>query len=193
MYNSRNSKKGFCLFIDENLEDKFVSVLSVLFPAALQQMIYRVRERHSLYDEIKWSKISSKKANFYCDVLDVFFSYSAARISITPIYHNKERAILHALKRVQPHCEIISAIFIDWYTVPSGYSFEDQISRIYHCDCVMRLDSKSNDLLQLVDLLMNIQIKSQCLESVLSHHKKKVLQTYLNYSVNSRQAKVFVV
>lgn len=46
-------RPGTSLFIDENLEQKVVGIFSIVWPPAVQQVVYRIREHRKIWDEIK--------------------------------------------------------------------------------------------------------------------------------------------
>lgn len=57
-------RHGTIVFIDENLQDNKIGALSVPWPPAPQQIIARIREQYSHYDEMKWSTITRQKVPF---------------------------------------------------------------------------------------------------------------------------------
>ena len=79
----------FEVYCDENYPDLFTSrdpkvrymfIGSLWLPAELRkdakEAIKAVREKHGLWGEIKWIKVSGQKLPFYLDLLNVFFSFA---------------------------------------------------------------------------------------------------------------------
>lgn len=185
---------GTCIFIDENLEAKQVGIYSVVWPPSVQQVVYRIREKHKLYDEIKWTTTSKLKLPVYLELITGFFNNpNWGRVSLVPVTSSVDGAILFGLRRIQRYCEPINGIFIDNHTTPRGYEFERELSQEFNCRCVMRLDSKTNDLLQLCDLLMNLRIKSLAPEAVASITKKALLDHFMTLATSQAQGRFFDV
>jgi hypothetical protein len=78
----------FEVYCDEALPDLFTStkprarylmIGSLWLPADLREdakgKIGRLRERHGVWGEAKWTKISPAKVNFYSEIIDLFMSY----------------------------------------------------------------------------------------------------------------------
>ena len=78
----------FEVYCDEALPDLFTStkprarylmIGSLWLPADLRAdanlQIGRLRKRHGVWGEAKWTKISPAKANFYNEIIDLFMSY----------------------------------------------------------------------------------------------------------------------
>lgn len=78
----------FEVYCDEALPDLFTStkprarylmIGSLWLPADLREdakdKIGRLRKRHGVWGEAKWTKISPAKANFYNEIIDLFMSY----------------------------------------------------------------------------------------------------------------------
>jgi Protein of unknown function (DUF3800) len=78
----------FEVYCDESLPDLFTSqkprakylmIGALWLPADLREeakaKIARLRERHNVHGEMKWRKISPSRADFYAEVIDLFFAY----------------------------------------------------------------------------------------------------------------------
>lgn len=170
---------GTSLFIDENLEDNKIGVLSIAWPPAPQQIIARIREQFSMYDEIKWSKIARQKVPFVTEVIEAFFSNNAfGRIHVAPIDTNVDDAVFDTLSFLRIHCAPYHAILMDDHTTPKGYMFERRLSEAFDCRCVLRLDSKATPLLQLCDLMLNLVIRAQAAELPKSQYKASLVQVF---------------
>ncbi len=65
--------------INKKIKDQYLMIGSLWVPAELRQQIkikiYKLRELHSVWGEIKWIKISNSKLNFYLDLINLFFNY----------------------------------------------------------------------------------------------------------------------
>lgn len=192
MVNGHRERPGTNLFIDENLEQKVVGILSVVWPPSVQQILFRLREKHQMWDEIKWSSASRKKVPLYLDIVEKFFLNSNwGRLNIVDITTTVEAAIRHGIRRIEYHCSPFHAIFIDNHTTPKGYVFERQLKDDFGCNCVLRLDNKSTDMLQLCDLMMNLAVKSRSPESVESPHKRIILDRFIELTAQQSYPKIF--
>jgi hypothetical protein len=176
---AQHSRSGTIVFIDENLEDKKIGILSIPWPPAPQQIISRIREKHFLYDEMKWSTVSRIKVPFLSEIIDIFFkNTSFGRITIAPIATTLDKAILQALQSIQPYSAPYHGIFIDDHTTPKGYKFERELKTTFKCNCILRMDSKATQLLQLCDFLLNLVIRANALEAPLSKHKATLVNAF---------------
>ena len=176
---SRQSHAGTVIFIDENLKDKKIGLLSIPWPPAPQQILARIREKHGMHDEMKWSTISRQKVPFLTDVIETFFANTSfGRINIIPIAGSLDDAIFHALQVVYPHCFPYNGIFIDDHTTPKGYEFERKLKTTFDCNCVPRLDSKATQLLQLCDLMLNLTIRVSADVLPASEHKARLVEVF---------------
>lgn len=171
---------GTIVFIDENLKERKVGILSVPWPPVPQQIIQRIREQHVLYDEMKWSSVSRVKVPFLTSIINAFFkNTSFGRITIAPITTTLDKAIFHALQEIHPYCAPYHGIFIDDHSTPKGYKFERSLKTAFKCNCILRLDSKSNQLLQLCDLMLNLAIRGNANDIPASAHKAELVKVFL--------------
>lgn len=172
-------RQGTVIFIDENLEAQKIGVLSIAWPPAPQQIIQRIRERHNIYDEIKWAKTSRLKYKFYKELIDNFFNNRAfGRMNVWDITSTVDNAIFSALSNLKWHCAPYNGIFIDDRTTPKGYDFERTLQKSFDCNCIMRMDSKASQLLQLCDLMLNLVIKAGETKLPQSPHKAALVEAY---------------
>lgn len=77
----------FEVYCDESRQDliakkkagKYLTIGSLWLPAAIRvdvkAAITQLRQKHAVWGEIKWSKISPSKKNFYLGLIDLFISY----------------------------------------------------------------------------------------------------------------------
>lgn len=179
-------------FIDENLEAKKVGILSLVRPVVIQQILSRIRERVVFWDEIKWTKMSRLRESAYMELIDFFFNFKGLRLNVVNINSHQDAAVLNGLKRLQPFCSGFNGIFIDWHSTPVGYDFERKLEDEFRCGCVMRLDSKSNDLLQLTDLMLNLSIYSKDSSQISSKRKLALLKHFGEAQKNAVLPKIFM-
>lgn len=171
----------FC-FLDEtgSLSDRTdqyftVGILKMSQPYYLQSRLYFERSKIKFYDEVKFNKLSKNNLAFAKTAIDAlfetksinFYSYS---ISTQSDYYLKnfdknpwlayEQITLKLLDAGLSEQEIIILI-ADYVTTPKDIRFEVDVKKNFNkkkkrlaLAGVCRFDSKSNDLLQLVDLLI---------------------------------------
>ncbi len=171
----------FC-FLDETgtLSDRgdqyfTVGVLKMSQPYYLQSKLLYERSKMKFYDEIKFNKLSKNNVNFAKIAVDALFetksiSFYSYSISTKSDYYLKnfdtdpwmayEQITLKILEAALSSQEIIILI-ADYVTTPKDIRFEVETKKIFNqrkkrlaLAGVCRFDSKSNDLLQLVDLLI---------------------------------------
>jgi len=171
----------FC-FLDEtgtlsNQKDQYftVGILKMSQPYYLQSRLFFERSRVKFYDEVKFNKLSKNNVSFAKTVIDAlfetksvwFYSYS---ISTKSDYYLKtfdknpwtayEQITLKLLDAALSNNEII-VLIADYVTTPKKIRFEVDVKKNFNISKkrlalagVCRFDSKSNDLLQLTDLLI---------------------------------------
>ncbi|MEK7140607.1 MAG: DUF3800 domain-containing protein [Patescibacteria group bacterium] len=171
----------FC-FLDEtgtlsDRQDQFftVGMLKMSQPYYLQSKLFFERSKIRFYDEVKFNKLSKNNIGFARTAIDAlfetrsinFYSYS---ISTKSDYYLKnfdqnpwlayEQITLKLLEAALSPQEIIILI-ADYVTTPKDIRFEVETKKKFNSRKqrlalagVCRFDSKSNDLLQLVDLLI---------------------------------------
>jgi hypothetical protein len=171
----------FC-FLDETgtlseQEDHYftIGLLKMSQPYYLQSKLYFERNKVGFYDEIKFNKLSKNNIVFAKTSIDAlfetksisFFSYS---ISTQSNYYLKtfsknpwlayEQITLKLLHAALAEHEIM-VLIADYVTTPRDIRFEVDIKKNFNNSKkrlglagVCRFDSKSNDLLQIIDLLI---------------------------------------
>lgn len=171
----------FC-FLDEtgSLSDQkeqyfTVGILKMSQPYYLQSKLLYERSKIGFYDEIKFNKISNNNIGFAKTVIDILFEtrsigfYSYSINTKSDYYLNNfnenpwiayEQVTLKLLDSSLSKQEIIILI-ADYVTTPKNIRFEVEVKKKFNKNKnrlalagVCRFDSKSNDLLQLVDLLI---------------------------------------
>ncbi|MBI2630774.1 DUF3800 domain-containing protein [Candidatus Nomurabacteria bacterium] len=171
----------FC-FLDESgslsnrAEPYFtVGLLKMSMPYYLQSKILYERSKRNFHDEIKFNKISKNNIDFAKFVIDCFFdtrslsfySYTTHKDSkyfqnnfAKDIWSAYEKITLKLLGATLSEKEILILI-ADHVTTPKDVKFEVNIKKDFNASKerlalsgVCRFDSKSNDLLQIVDLII---------------------------------------
>lgn len=171
----------FC-FLDETgtLSDKSdnyftIGILKMSQPYYLQSRLHFERSKIHFYDEVKFNKLSKNNINFAKTIIDAlfdtksvwFYSYS---ISTHSEYYKKtfstdpwlayEQISLKLLSAALAPSEIL-VLLADYVTTPKEVKFEVNVKKNFNVSKkylalagVCRFDSKSNDLLQTVDLII---------------------------------------
>lgn len=67
------------VFTSANPRGQYLMIGSLWLPAGLReeikQKVVELRQRHHAWGEIKWSKVSPNRQDFYIELIDLFFSY----------------------------------------------------------------------------------------------------------------------
>ena len=181
----------FC-FLDESgslsnrAEPHFtVGLLKMSMPYYLQSKILYERSKQHFYDEIKFNKISKNNISFAKFIINClfdtrslsFYSYTTHKKSryfqnnfLTDIWSAYEKITLKLLGASLSEKEILILV-ADHVATPKEVKFEVNVKKHFNesrgrlaLAGVCRFDSKSNDLLQVVDLVIgciNYDIKCQ--------------------------------
>lgn len=171
----------FC-FLDETgtLSDRknqyfTVGILKMSQPYYLQSKLFFERSKIRFHDEVKFNKLSKSNLTFAKIAIDALFetrsiSFYSYSISTKSDYYLKnfdknpwlayEQITLKLLDAALASHEII-VLIADYVTTPKDIRFEVSTKKNFNAKKkrlalagVCRFDSKSNDLLQLVDLLI---------------------------------------
>jgi len=171
----------FC-FLDESgslnnkIEPYFtLGILKMSQPYYLQSKILYERTKNNFYDELKFNKLSNKNILFTKIIIDSifdtkslnFYSYTTHKKSkffIDNFSNNEweayENITLKLMQAVLAEHEILILI-ADHITTPEDIKYEVNIKKIFNSSNkrlsiagVCRFNSKSNDLLQVTDLLI---------------------------------------
>ncbi|MEK7606884.1 MAG: DUF3800 domain-containing protein [Patescibacteria group bacterium] len=160
---------------DQNDQYFTVGILKMSQPYYLQSRLFFERSKIKFYDEVKFNKLSKNNVGFAKTVIDAlfetrsigFYSYS---ISTKSDYYLKrfdqnpwlayEQITLKLLDAALSEKEVI-VLIADYVTTPKDIRFEVEVKKKFNqykkrlaLAGVCRFDSKSNDLIQLVDLLI---------------------------------------
>jgi len=171
----------FC-FLDEtgtlsDQKDQYftVGILKMSQPYFLQRRLFFERSKIKFYDEVKFNKLSKNNVNFAKTAIDALFetrsiSFYSYSISTKSDYYLKrfdqnpwlayEQITLKLLDAALSQQEIV-ILLADYVTTPKDIRFEVEVKKKFNqykgrlaLAGVCRFDSKSNDLLQLTDLLI---------------------------------------
>jgi len=211
----------FC-FMDEsgglsNQNDPYftLGILKMTMPFYLQNKIQRQRDVSKFYDELKFNKISDKNINFAKFIIDCifntiglnFYSYTLNTNSeyfknnfSDNIWSSYEQITLKLIQRSLNYNEIIILI-ADQIITPKDVKFEVCIKKTFNksnkrlaAAGVCRFDSKSNDLLQAVDIIIgcitydikfknNIVKGSVCKIDLVNYFKDKLKTCSDNFDI----------
>ncbi len=171
----------FC-FLDEtgtlsDQKDQYftVGILKMSQPYYLQSKLFFERSKMRFYDEVKFNKLSKNNVGFAKTMIDALFetrsvSFYSYAISTKSDYYLRTfdtnpwtaygQITLKLLEAALSPQEIIILI-ADYVTTPKDIRFEVEVKKAFNqrknrlaLAGVCRFDSKSNDMLQLVDLLI---------------------------------------
>lgn len=154
-----------------------VGVLKMSMPYYLQSKIAYERSKRHFHDEMKFNKISEKNSDFLKFVIDSifdtrslnFYSYTTHKKSkyfqnnfSKDIWFAYEKIALKFMDVALGDNEILILV-ADYITTPKDIKFEVNVKKNFNeykkrlaLSGVCRFDSRSNDLLQVVDLLIGI-------------------------------------
>jgi hypothetical protein len=134
----------------------------------------RIRDKQHFYDEIKWSRTSSKKLPLLEDLVDVFLSCPGASFSALVCDKNEHDLVAQfgglfeaydylarQLVWASIHRGEVMWIVADEYSTPPGHHFEENVRNWVNGKVrrdavagVCRMRSNGVDLLQLIDLIL---------------------------------------
>jgi len=165
-------------------------------PYEIQRPIQRLRDKHHFYDEIKWSRVSTKSLPLLTTCIDVFFGNDATFSAFVtdkqqhdvierfggrfPAYECLARQLVRASIRRGETLYVIA----DEYSTPPQETFEENVRdhvnkklRRSAVAGVCRMRSSGVDLLQLIDLLLGAVVYDYKAERGVvqsAHYKPKV-------------------
>jgi hypothetical protein len=201
-------------FLDETgiiSQDRFFAVGCLVLPepADVLRQVQKLRDQKHWYGEIKWVDLTMTSLSLYKSIVDIVVSsdarlscFVADRAVADPVARFKQDGWLAYEKLAtqlligtsKPH-ELLS-VMCDNYSAPDNVAFEKQlrseVNRRLGClraVTVCRLDSKSCDALQLVDVLTGAITFEHRAHAGLAGSKsaKAVLSKYVlgTYGINS--------
>jgi len=164
------------IFLDESgvrARDRFtVGGIKVRRVGELSRAIRHLRDKHGFYDEFKFNNVNDGSLPFCYDLIDAVVESDAQIVGcvVDPSTNDPFEVVDH---RWLAHAEVVTQLLIgcinrrelvcvmlDGITVPRGCSLEDHVrqavNKKFQATSVVSavcLDSRSNDLLQLADLV----------------------------------------
>jgi hypothetical protein len=209
----------FC-FLDEsgslsNKADPFftIGIIKLSQPYYLSSRINYERSKRKFYDELKFNKLSKSNLDFAKYAIDVFFDTPSAYFYSYTIdkngdYFNRrfaddpwqayEQMTLRVMSEAVLAPKEILVLIADYVTVPKNVKYEVNIKKEMNSFArrlavagVCRFDSKGNDILQIVDLLIGaISYDIKLSTGIVSGDKYKI--EFLNYLKSNLGAGNFI-
>jgi len=192
-------------FLDETgiiSKDQFfaIGLLKSTEPARLLRRISKLRDQDHWYSEIKWYDLTAGTLPFYQKVVDIcgdsdaeFFCFIANRALHDPVSRfgsawDAYGKLAEQLLVASIHPDELVALLADNYSTPDSVLFEEDLRSAVNrrlnrlaLTSVVRLDSRSSDGLQLVDLLTSAIAHEFRADAGLASHTspKGQLSTYV--------------
>jgi|SRR3989344_3381083 len=208
----------FC-FLDEtgslnNIKDPFftVGIIKMSQPYYLMNKLFYERQKKNFHDEIKFNKLSKNNLDFaklaltsFLDTRSIkFYSYSVDKDGE---YFKKEfgsdpwlayeRLTFRLLKEAVLAPKEILILLADHVTVPNHVRFEVNIKKGINSNIgrlalagVCRIDSRANDLLQMVDLIIGaISYDLKIAANVIAggDKNKKAFLEFFKYNLGAKE------
>lgn len=208
--NYKTEKADF-YFLDEtglihSERDKFfaIGIVKCSEPHILYNKIRKIRDKYRYYEEIKWAKMDRQirfkvatkvfhafiesRGKFYCIILDKekldFKKYYEN--DLFKVYRNFTISLLKIALGKKP--ETIIVLLADNYFSPDGSNFEEIVRKFtndhykkFVVAGVCQIDSKSNDILQLTDLILGSIIYDLKKQQKLIHIQGEYKRKFLNF------------
>lgn len=143
--------------------------------------------------EIKWSSLNAMRSFVAQEFLDQFFYYmgkgplpvlffnvpfkKSHLDSITAFFKTVESLNLKVLQELK---NTKSVFFLDSFTTPAGYKFEEKVRKANNLLRCYRIDSRAHDIMQLTDLLLGVTTFLKKGLSQTSYAKEQVVQRFSN-------------
>lgn len=180
-------------------------------PQDLYNLIQKLRDRTGFYDEIKWRGLSTKNFPLIEQVVDIFVENKASfsclvldreRMDYWKYFKNDfwrvyESFTVHLIRGSLPRGKRL-VLLADFYPTPAKIDFEDgvrkRVNGYYKREAVFgvcRIDSKSNDILQLTDLLLGAVVYEYKLSNKLIAKPSKLKRGILSYIKKTLDIKDF--
>lgn len=206
----------FEVYCDENYPDLFTSnkpkarfmmIGSLWIPAVLREeaklRIQEVRERHRVWGEIKWRKVSPAKLQFYKDLADVFFSFGSDmrfrciaidRIAYDATMNNGDNELgFYKFYYQLLHHWILDNNEYDFFCDTKTNRRRNRLGVLRQClaytnrtsriDNIQALPSKEVVLIQLCDLLLGAA-SSRINDTLVSDSAKEALARHIETRLN---------
>ncbi len=173
-------KESAFAFHQRRLEDKGIEVKNTEFSSVRKQL-----------REIKWSSLNAMRSFVAQNFLDQFFFYLGKGplpilffnvpfredhlTSITTFFRSLERLKIKAIQSLK---NTQSVFFLDSFTTPAGFKFEEKVRNVNNLSRCYRIDSRAHDLMQLTDLLLGVTTFLLKGRSEVSRAKKQVVEKF---------------
>lgn len=138
--------------------------------------------------EIKWATLNQMRSFVALKYIKNFLHYwkkgpSPILFLNAPFIHSHENSINNFFTQIQllknPQLQNLqtssSIFFLDTFSTPPGYKFEETVVESNGLSRCFRLDSRANDLLQLTDLLLGITVSKMSQKSTTNKAKQNLL------------------
>jgi hypothetical protein len=144
------------LFFSEHPQARFLMIGSLWLPeelrCELKEKIKTIRKKHNTWGEIKWSKVSPSRVDFFGDLVDLFTSYgSDVRFRCIAVEHSQVDMALHEHDSELGFYKFYYQLIHHWILKSNEYQI--------FCDAKTNRDSKRLHTLQ--QCLCHL-IKLQC-------------------------------
>lgn len=189
-------------FLDETgaiAQDRIfgIGLLKVTEPARLLRAVQKLRDRRHWYGEIKFSQVRERDLTLYKEVIDIalapgaaeFFCFIADRHVADPVARfgstwDAYAKLAEQLVVASAHQTELLTVLADNYSTPDHILFEEDLRstvnrrlRRLAVVSVCRLDSRSSDGLQVVDLLTSataFEFRAAAGSASLTSHKAEL-------------------
>lgn len=186
----RGEEMHFDIYCDESRQDLIVNKKSIgknnrytcfgglMLPdekrPELKSAIKALKDKHSVYGELKWDNVSHNKIDFYLELIDLFFSldylsFRTVIIDATEVNHDAFNDSDHELGYYKFYYQLI----YHWISADSKYqvytdfktnkvrtrlnNLKRILNKVCHIDCILliqALDSKESLPLQMQNVIM---------------------------------------
>lgn len=155
------------IFIDEEKTEGYIGFLLTKNTPALQQILFNVREGQQNYGaEVKFSRINNNNIRVALQWLNVFFRND---FNIGFFYRKWNKTLSHKRNTIIKTIDQIKTItksknivvFMDMDSNHKNVNLQNQIQKACKIPRCYHLDSKTFDMLQLSDILLQCAIKKE--------------------------------
>ncbi len=182
-------------------------------PSYLASRVAYERSAEGFYDELKFNKLSKLNINFAKKVIDIYldtksFNFSSYTLDKRGSYFDRQYGgdpwkayedISVRLIRSNLAPSEVLAVIADYVTTPREIKFEASVKKRINTDTqrfsimgVVRIDSRSNDILQIVDLMIGAVNYDLKLTTGLTKSGDRHKRQFVDYFKNSLGTKDFL-
>ncbi len=198
------------LFTSKKAENEFLIIgslwLHTEYRNEVKERIKVLRKKHNAWGEIKWTKVSHSKLDFYFELIDLFISYkSEMRFRSIAVNKNQVNMHLHENDKELGFYKFYYQLLHHWiydfneYSIFTDLKSNKKLDRLHTlCRCLSKanlssdikqiqgLPSKQVVLIQLSDLLLGIA-SSRMNKTLNSGSAKEKLVSYLEKELGVTQ------